>query len=136
MMPGAAMPVAALAVAALHALVLLALSAAVSLRRRECGIGIGDGGDKLLARRIRAHANFIEYVPSALLLLALLEACGFDRGWVWGFGATLLLSRILHAMGLSRSAGYSIGRFVGTALTWGLLLAMALAGLALVSRIL
>lgn len=135
-MPGAALPVATLAIAALHALVLLGLSAAVSLRRRQCGIGIGDGGDKALARRIRAHANFIEHVPSALLLLALLEACGFDRGWVWGFGATLLLSRILHAMGLSRSAGYSFGRFAGTALTWGLLLAMALAGLGLAARIL
>ena len=46
----------------------------------------------------------------------------------------LLLGRVLHALGLSRSGGYSIGRFTGTALTWLLLLGMALAGLWLALR--
>ncbi len=40
----------------------------------------------------------------------------------------LLLARVLHAAGLSRSGGYSFGRFWGTALTWLVLLLMALAG--------
>lgn len=36
----------------------------------------GDGGGKvpLLARRIRAHGNFVEYTPLVLILLGLLEA--------------------------------------------------------------
>ncbi len=35
----------------------------------------------------------------------------------------------MHAVGFSLKAGYSFGRFYGTALTWLVLLAMALAGL-------
>ena len=46
----------------------------------------------------------------------------------------LLLGRLLHAFGLSRSGGYSFGRFTGTVLTWLVFLAMALAGLWLALR--
>jgi len=35
----------------------------------------------------------------------------------------------MHALGLSRTSGYSIGRFWGTALTWLVILAMAIAGI-------
>jgi uncharacterized protein len=45
--------------ASLHVLLMLVLLARVVRRRRELDIGIGDGGDELLARRIRAHANFV-----------------------------------------------------------------------------
>jgi uncharacterized membrane protein YecN with MAPEG domain len=45
---------------------------------------------------------------------------------IHGFGGTLLVSRILHAWGLSRSAGTSPGRFLGTLLTLLLMIAMAL----------
>lgn len=121
-------PMVTLLFAAVFALMLLVLSLRVVLRRREMRIGIGDGGDKLLARQMRVHGNFVEHVPFALLLLGLLEACGLERGWVWGFGGTLLLARILHVVGLSRSAGYSAGRFSGVLLTWLALLGMAIAG--------
>ena len=70
----------------------------------------------------------------ALLVLALLELCGLAPAWVWGFGSALLLGRVLHALGLSRSGGYSFGRFTGTVLTWLVFLAMALAGLWLALR--
>jgi hypothetical protein len=36
-----------------------------------------------------------------------------------------VLSRIAHAWGLSHSGGTSKGRFLGSALTWTLMLAMA-----------
>ena len=42
------------------------------LHRNRHKIGIGDGGDKALARKIRVHGNFVEYVPLGLLLMALL----------------------------------------------------------------
>ncbi len=116
-------------VAALHALLYLALSLRVVLRRRASRVGVGSGGDAVLARRVRVHANFAEYVPLALLLLALLELCGAAPALVWTCGLGLLLARVLHALGLGASAGYSSGRFAGTLLTFVLLLAMALAGL-------
>ncbi len=123
------MPKITLLFASLHVLLLLALLAPISRHRHRHGIGIGDGGDALLARRIRVHANFIENAPFALLLLALLELGGLGAAWLWGLGASLLLARLMHAIGFSRSGGYSFGRFWGTALTWLVLLAMALAGL-------
>ncbi|MBK7204858.1 MAG: MAPEG family protein [Thermomonas sp.] len=108
---------------------MLALAVPIARHRHAHKVGLGDGGDKLLARKIRVHGNFTEYVPLALLVLALLEACGLAAAAVWGFGGVLLLGRLLHAAGLSGSGGYSKGRFWGTALTWLSLLLMALAGL-------
>ncbi len=123
------MPKITLLFAALHALLLLSLSVPVVLHRNRHKVGLGDGGDASLARKIRVQANFVEYVPMALLLLALLELSGAAASWLWGFGAVLLLGRVLHALGLSGSAGYSFGRFFGTALTWTVLGAMALTGI-------
>ena len=123
------MPKVTLLFAALHVLLMLALAVPIARHRHAHKVGLGDGGDKLLARRIRVHGNFTEYVPLALLVLALLEACGLAAAAVWGFGGMLLLGRLLHAAGLSGSSGYSKGRFWGTALTWLSLLLMALAGL-------
>ncbi|HQW58876.1 MAG: MAPEG family protein [Thermomonas sp.] len=123
------MPKVTLLFAALHVLLMLALAVPIARHRHAHKVGLGDGGDKLLARKIRVHGNFTEYVPLALLVLALLEACGLAAAAVWGFGGVLLLGRLLHAAGLSGSGGYSKGRFWGTALTWLSLLLMALAGL-------
>jgi len=123
------MPKITLLFAALHALLMLVLVVPISRHRHSQRIGLGDGGDALLARKIRVHANFVEFVPMALLLLGLLELSGLPGAWVWGFGTALLLARVMHAFGLSRHAGYSFGRFWGTALTWSLLAVMALAGL-------
>ena len=128
------MPKITLLFASLHVLLMLILAFRVVGYRRAQKIGIGDGGDKLLARRVRVHANFIEYVPLALLMLALLEFAGLEAKWLWAMGGTLLVSRILHAAGLSRHSGYSIGRFWGTLLTWIVLVAMALVGLGLATH--
>ena len=115
------MPVVTLLVAGLHGLLLLALSLPIVLLRRGRRVGLGDGGDPQLLRRIRVHATFVEHVPFALLVLALLELSGLELAWVGVLGGLLLVGRILHAFGLSRSSGYSFGRFVGTLLTWSVI---------------
>ncbi len=119
------MPKITLLFASLHVLLMLALAARVVMHRRTHRIGIGHGGDKDLARKVRAHGNFIEYVPVALLMLGLLELSGLGAAWLWGLGGALLLARALHAYGLSRHAGVSPGRFWGVILTWVVLLAMS-----------
>ena len=123
------MPKITLLFASLHVLLALVLAATIVLHRNRHKIGIGDGGDKALARKIRVHGNFVEYVPLGLLLMALLELSAVPRSWLWVLGGGLLMGRLLHAFGLSRSGGYSFGRFTGTLLTWLIFLAMALAGL-------
>ncbi|WP_397572023.1 MAPEG family protein [Silanimonas sp.] len=111
--------------AALCALLIFALSLRIALLRRKLRIGIGDGGDAGLARAIRAQANAIEYVPLLLVMLLIAENNGASVAMVHACGAGLLLARVLHAVGLSGSAGVSFGRFWGILLTWALLLVLA-----------
>ena len=111
--------------AALCALLIFALSLRIALLRRKLRIGIGDGGDAGLARAIRAQANAIEYVPLLLVMLLIAENNGASVPMVHACGAGLLLARVLHAVGLSGSAGVSFGRFWGILLTWALLLVLA-----------
>lgn len=123
------MPKITLLFASLHVLLMLFLAYRVVDMRRTKRVGVGDGGDADLARTIRVHANFIENVPLALLLLALLELCAAPAMLVCVFGTMLLLARILHAIGFSRYSGTSFGRFWGTLLTWLSLLGMAGTGI-------
>lgn len=123
------MPKITLLFASLNVLLMLVLLVRISRHRHDHKIGLGDGGDLVLARKVRVHGNFIEHAPFALLMLGLLELCGLPALWLWVLGSVLLIGRILHAAGLSRTAGYSVGRFTGTAITWLALLLMALAGL-------
>ena len=57
-------------------------------------------GDEALTRRVRAHANFGEYVPFALLLIAFLEAGGGSHRLVTGLLVVLLVARLLHPVGM------------------------------------
>lgn len=112
--------------AALGALLVVILTIRVVWYRRAKRIGIGDGGDHQLAKRIRAHANAIEYLPLGLLLLLLLEL-GRERSLVlYGFGSALIVGRVLHALGLSSTSGISWGRTLGTVLTLLAIVGMAL----------
>ena len=115
--------------ASLHVLLYVALSLRVVLHRRTHRVGVGSGGDAVLTRKVRVHGNFAEYVPLALLMLALLEMSGIRATLLWTFGIALLLGRVLHAIGLGGSAGYSFGRFAGTLLTFSTLIVMAAFGL-------
>ncbi len=63
---------------------------------------MGDGDDAELKRAIRAHANFAEYVPIALLLIAMAETLGTHTLLVHALGLFLLCGRSLHAYGLSQ----------------------------------
>lgn len=98
------------------ALLQCGLTALVILRRVQTGVNLQDGGDLTLLRRIRAHGNFTETVPMALLLLLLLELRGLSAPWLIGFGSALLLGRVLHAFSLlTNNAPWS--RRGGTVLT-------------------
>jgi uncharacterized membrane protein YecN with MAPEG domain len=111
--------------AALCAILVVALALRVVFHRFRHRIGIGDGGDKALIRLIRVHGNAIENVPLALLLLLLLELNQTVPAWLHVFGIAIVLGRVVHAFGLSRSAGASAPRFLGTVITWVAVLFMA-----------
>ena len=104
--------------AGLVGLLLLILSYNVSRQRISSKVALGDGGVPSLQRAIRAQANLIEYAPLALILLAAIEAQGFDVRIVHFLGILLVFGRLLHGFGLSRSAGPSAPRAIGATLTW------------------
>jgi hypothetical protein len=116
--------------AGIMGLLLLLLSSAVIAGRVKFKIGLGDGGNETMRRRMRAQANFVEYVPVALILLMLVETGAIGPGWLPAvLGATLVVARIWHAQGLYSSSGTSAGRFMGTNLTMLVVLVGALAAL-------
>jgi uncharacterized protein len=86
--------------AGICALIHVALTGLVIVRRVQAGVDLLDGGDVTLLRRIRAHGNFLETAPMALLLLALLELHGLSSTWLWGLGIGLVVGRVLHAWSL------------------------------------
>ena len=60
----------------------------------------GDAGHGLLARRMRAHANFIEYTPIILILFALIELAAGASLWLWIGALAYVLARVAHAFGM------------------------------------
>ena len=96
------------------ALVLLALAARVIRLRWALKVGIGDGGERTLNRAIRVHGNAAEYVPIALVLLLVAELDHASPVLLHGCGGVLVAARLLHAVGLSRTAGASGPRMAGT----------------------
>ena len=106
------------------ALILVGLAMRVIRIRRGKRIGIGDGNDDNLARRIRAHANFTEYVPIALVMMLLIELSGYSAWTLHGLGLALVAGRLVH--GWSLPAQSLVGRTVGMVLTFAVLISGAL----------
>lgn len=79
---------------------------------------LGDGGDTRLLRVIRGHANFAEYVPFILLMMAMLEIDHTSIYVLHALGIALLVGRLLHGYALSFTQRFKFRRFWGTALTW------------------
>lgn len=108
--------------AALLTLWFLLLSLQVIQCRRAARVSLGDGGDAILQRAIRSQANFAEYVPLALLLLAILELSRFSIYALHAIGATLLIARLLHGWAFSFAAESRFGRYWGAVLTFVVLI--------------
>jgi uncharacterized membrane protein YecN with MAPEG domain len=102
--------------AALFALVQVPITVAVGYRRVQTNVHFLDGGDTALLRRMRAHANFTETVPMALIAMAAAEYHSAPSWLLLAGGSALVCGRALHYVTLLRS-GFGIGRAVGMVLT-------------------
>jgi uncharacterized protein len=114
------MPITAI-YAGLLTLLLLYLSVRVIGVRQAGKVEIGHGDNHQLLRRIRVHANFVEYTPYALILIGLLESLKAPGMMLHMLGATLLVGRLLHAYALSQTPHILPMRVLGMALTFGVL---------------
>jgi uncharacterized protein len=110
------------------ALLYAVLGLQVSRLRRGNQVLFGDGGNIKLRSAIRAHANFAEYVPLIVLMVALLEMSGMPALRVHLLMAALLVARLLHPLGMyvgPRSLQFQICRVGGISLTLLVLIASA-----------
>jgi uncharacterized protein len=119
------------AYAALLALLFIYLAVRVMQARGRAGVSIGTGGDRPLERRMRVHANFAEYTPIALILLALMEIEGSAAWYLHLLCLSLLAGRIAHAYGVSREPDVHAARGAGMVLTF---VAIILPALTLLAR--
>lgn len=68
--------------------------------RGQFNVMHGDGGRTELHRRIRAHANFAEFVPLILVLVGLLEVGGASATRIHWLLAPLVVARLMHPVGM------------------------------------
>jgi uncharacterized membrane protein YecN with MAPEG domain len=111
--------------AGLLAIVMVVLLGMVGRLRGEKKVSLGDNNDRDLIIANRRHMNFVECVPLALILLAVVEANGAPRGWVHALGIVLLVSRLIHPFGIKVDSA-SVWRTVGAGGTVLMILATAI----------
>jgi uncharacterized membrane protein YecN with MAPEG domain len=104
--------------AALLGLILVALSWGVVQIRLAREVSLGTEGHDDLNVAQRRQGNFIEYVPMAVILLALVEFSGTAAWIVHTLGATLVVARAIHPFGLAVEFGLRPARFLGASATW------------------
>ncbi len=102
---------------AIFALTQILMTAIVGIYRSKTDIRFADGGDEEMTRRVRAHGNFVETVPMALLAMAAAEYAGMPVIVLWIGGIMLLVGRLVHYFTI-RGSGWGAGRSAGMALTF------------------
>jgi uncharacterized membrane protein YecN with MAPEG domain len=132
----------ALGTAGILGILYVVLSVRVTRSRWESKVSVGDGSgpavpfgkeDETAKLRvaIRSHANFAEYVPLSLILLAGIEAAGANRALCLALAGMLILSRLLHPIGMARKAPNPF-RAGGAMLSWLMILGAAVTAVVLV----
>jgi len=132
----------ALGTAGILGILYVFLSVRVTRSRWESKVSVGDGSGPAVAFgneaetsklriAIRSHANFAEYVPLSLILLAGIEAAGANRTLCLVLAGMLILSRLLHPIGMARKAPNPF-RAGGAMLSWVMILGAAVTAAVLV----
>ncbi|MAV24825.1 MAG: hypothetical protein CMQ05_01735 [Gammaproteobacteria bacterium] len=111
------MPELTLLYAAIFGLMSIVISSRAGFLRGKTKISIGDGGNAEVLLAMRRHANFVEYVPLALIIIALMEMNRAPDYAIHGLGGALIVARIAHALGLHQSKIMTGGRIAGAMLT-------------------
>ena len=99
-------PVMPLAITPLYAVILtliyIVLSARIIVMRRGERISLGWSGNAELQKRVRIHGNFAEYVPLALILLAMAELRGAGHFALNALCLLLVAARCAHIYAVSQ----------------------------------
>lgn len=98
-------------------LIFIGLALYVVRGRWAYKIGLGEGENRDMQKRVRIHGNFAEHVPFALLLLFLTDYVQYSPLLIHALGITLVLARIFHFIGLRKSGSFTLWRGAGVVMT-------------------
>jgi uncharacterized protein len=114
----------------LAAIINVWLSIRVGQVRTSEKVSVGDGGNDLVIRRMRAHSNYIENAPFVIALIAAIELSqgSGNPGWLWWVMIIFMVGRVAHGVGMEGGT-FGKGRMVGTIVT--MLILLGLGGYAL-----
>lgn len=104
--------------AAVLAFYFIAWSFHVSFTRARTGVRTGDGGNPTMLTAMRQHGNMAEFMPFALLMMALGEAGGLSALWLHLSGVLLVAGRLIHPFGITDDGGPVAARVVGQLSTY------------------
>jgi len=107
-------------------LIMLGLKMYVGGQRGRLKVEPGDVGNAEFNRATRVQLNAVEDVPPLMVGILLLGLLDLPVYVVHVTGGLLVVSRILHALGLAGAGGFYLGRALGTLGT--LLTYLAVAG--------
>ena len=113
-----------LTIAGAAAIVNIWLAIRIVTLRVKAKILIGDGGNALLATRMRAQLNYMEYTPLVLILIGLIEFARGTHTWLWAAGIIYIIGRILHPFGMDKQTPHPL-RAAGILTTWIVLIGLA-----------
>jgi uncharacterized protein len=92
-------------------------------------VSLGSGGVSNLEKTIRAHGNFSEYSPIALILMGCLEINGAPWWFVTFWGLMFTIGRLLHAKGIHEDPPHFVNRIRGMKLTFNTLIGLIVSNL-------
>jgi hypothetical protein len=114
---------------AILGLIVIALAINVTIHRVKLRVALGDGGNPVMLRMIRVHANAAEYVPLAIALMLAYELNGGSHTALHAIGIALIVGRILQSWNMWSTEVAGFGRQSGQSLTWLSIAALALLNL-------
>lgn len=98
---------------AIFALVQAAMVVWIAKSRYREKVVLGTGDSEVLERKSRVYGNFVEVVPTAVLLMLIAELGGAPLWGIHWMGGLMIVSRISHAKGLLTPPGYGAYRIAG-----------------------
>jgi hypothetical protein len=115
--------------AGLLTLIVVALAINVTVHRVKLRVPLGDGGNAQMLRMIRLHGNAAEYIPLAIVLMAVYEINGGWHTALHVVGIALVAGRALQTWGMWGTPNTNLGRQSGQSLTWLSIIALAVLNL-------
>lgn len=107
------LPIITAATAICLAILQVILMLRTGFARGSMRIGLGDGGNEALLRRIRAHGNLAENAALVLVLLLLAEVLGASRQMLGAVATAFVLFRLGHAVAITQTSGPHPLRLLG-----------------------